>query len=298
MPSAWQGKYKLTANNYFCASVARNTGVCYAKYDYLTFVDDLSIMSPGLVAAVISSCNSSYTMAYGYKKVYNLEVDNGSVVNCLEHQAGIDSRWHLGPIANINGSSFFGYISLPLEHLLKVNGYDEICNSIGGEDYNLGVRLEKSGISLRYLNSSFYYESENVGSQDVSFFRIDPLLSNIEYKSLMNKFSIKTRWVENGRTDVSHLLLDMVFSGSCWTRGNNYNLRELREYILNGGKIDTTFSDNLQTCYGVFLKELDSVDPKRHIELMDTTPEERPVTEPYIPKQNVTKKFAWTKIGR
>ena len=44
-PSAFQGKYRLSNRDYFAASIPRNTGVCYAKYDYLIFVDDLSIFS-------------------------------------------------------------------------------------------------------------------------------------------------------------------------------------------------------------------------------------------------------------
>ena len=46
-PSPWQGKHRLTSRDCFSASLARNTGIGYAKHNYIVFIDDLSILSPG-----------------------------------------------------------------------------------------------------------------------------------------------------------------------------------------------------------------------------------------------------------
>ena len=288
-PSPWQGKYKLTQKDYFCAGSARNTGVCYAKYNYLVFVDDLSVMSPNLLGFIINSCNTNKTVAYGYKKVFNLNVEDGNIVTLTEHPAGIDSRWNLGPTANISGSNFFGYISIPLKTILDVNGYDEICNSLGGEDYNLGMRLEKNNVNLLYIRNSFYYETENIDQNDVTFCRIDPLLSQDEYNFLMKKYNITERIVPDGRNDLTHLTLDMLKRNKTWTEGNNYNLRELRTSIQNGGSFNNIFSNELKTIDGVYLTELDT-NPVRHL---DIQPDYVP-PPPVVKKTNNTK-FFWNK---
>lgn len=41
MPCMFQGLDKITKNNYFSASLPRNTGICHCKYDYICFIDDL-----------------------------------------------------------------------------------------------------------------------------------------------------------------------------------------------------------------------------------------------------------------
>jgi nucleoside-diphosphate-sugar epimerase len=77
MPSAYQGKNKLSKLNYFCCSIARNTGVCYAKYPYIAFIDDLSVMGNGSLHEIVNCANKNIVAAFAYKKVFNLEVEDG-----------------------------------------------------------------------------------------------------------------------------------------------------------------------------------------------------------------------------
>lgn len=51
-------------------------------------------------------------------------------------------------------------MSIPLEYMMHVNGYDEICARKGTEDCNLGARLHNAGYESRfkYNKHCFAYE--------------------------------------------------------------------------------------------------------------------------------------------
>ena len=58
-PSNIQGIYKLTKINYFSCSLARNTGICYVKYDYVAFIDDLSTFEEGSFDLILNFTTES-----------------------------------------------------------------------------------------------------------------------------------------------------------------------------------------------------------------------------------------------
>lgn len=257
-PSLVQGKMKITKINYHSCSIPRNTGVCYAKYNYLLFIDDLGVLYPNSFKYMLEYAYKKLVVGFSYKKVYDLSVENGIIKNCREHDGGIDSRikYFDKDFNKITGSSLFGYSASPLECLLKVNGYDEIHNTMGGEDYNYGIRLEKTGTPIYYSKKVLFYESEEWADQGNIFIRRDPLLSDEKYKNIMKKYKVVKRWDPNGRKDLSHLLLDLLTRNKYWTEGNDYNLKELREKIQNGGVFNTEFDKNMKLIDGVCVKDL------------------------------------------
>jgi glycosyltransferase involved in cell wall biosynthesis len=253
MPSPWQGKHKLTSRNCFSASLARNTGICYVSNSYVFFIDDLCVLEPGSFKHMVEYAQQNIVVAFAYKKVWDLEVDNGNITNKRETQAGTDSRWNQGPeFRRIGGSQLFGYSGSPLSILISVNGYDEICNSIGGEDYHYGMRIEKLNIPIFYSRNVIFYESEDLSDQGNVFLRRDPLLETDVYSNLLKKYGAAQRWVPNARTDISHFVLDLLTRNKSWTEGNNYNLVELRKTK----QFTTTFDPDLKTLDGVYLRDL------------------------------------------
>lgn len=256
-PSPWQGKYRLTTKDCFSASLARNTGICYAKHDYIVFVDDLSVLSPGSFKNIVEYSKQKFIVAFSYKKVWDLEIEDGKIKHKREEPSGLDTRWNQGSdFRKIGGSQLFGYSASPLSVLLSVNGYDEICNSIGGEDYHYGMRIEKLSIPIFYSKHVLFYESEDYADQGNVFLRRDPVISIDQYSLLMKKYEIHRRWNQGAKTDVSHLVLDMLLRNKSWTEGNDYHLTDLRNKIQNGGTFDTSFNPDLKTLDGIFLREL------------------------------------------
>ena len=254
-PSPWQGVHRLMSCNAFSASLSRNTGVCYARHPYLFFIDDLCVLAPGSFVHMIEYAKRNIIVGFSYKKVHDLVVTEGNIVNVREVSHGIDTRYHLDMFTRLPGSSLFGYSASPLSAILTVNGYDEICNSIAGEDYHYGIRVEKAGNEIYYSKHVLFYETEDT-MHEVTFLRRDPLLTEEDYANQMKRFNIHRRWNPNGRTDISHLVLDLLTRDKTWTEGNDYNLAELRNAIQNGGSFPATFDPDMKTIEGVFLRDL------------------------------------------
>jgi hypothetical protein len=255
-PSPWQGPHRLTKMDCFAASSSRNTGVCYVKHPYIVFVDDLSVMAPGSFSHIVQYAKESKVVAFSYAKVFELAVHNGSITGMREHAAGIDSRNYIqGSLTHVSGSQFYGYASISLNTLLKVNGYDDISSSHGYEDLDCGIRLEKLGESIYYSKDVKFYETEDI-SNEVCFHRRDPLLSDEKYTELLKQFNIDIRWDPKGRFDISHLLVDKLTRNKTWTDGNDYNLAELRKTIQNGGSFPSSFDPDMKTIEGIFLRDL------------------------------------------
>jgi hypothetical protein len=139
---------------------------------------------------------------------------------------------------------------------VKVNGYDELHNTMGGEDYNYGTRLEKTGTPIYYSKNVLFLESEELADQGNIFIRRDPLLDDSKYNMLLKKYGVVRRWDPSGRKDLSHLLLDLLTRNKSLAEGNDYNLSMLRTHILNGGGFKTKFDINEKLIDGVFIKDL------------------------------------------
>jgi hypothetical protein len=230
-PSAYQGKHRVTSKDYFCASIPRNTGALYIKNPYVVIVDDLSVMLPGSFKHLVDYATRKLTVAFAYKKVFDLEVQakTGNISGVRETLSGTDCRWNQDDgslFREISGGQFYGYASYPLEVFLKVNGYDEICNANGGEDYHFGIRLQKSGEKIYYSRLVVFYESEE--GDGTAFFKRDPLFTLEEYANFMQKYNVTTRFQQDGRLDMSHFILDLLTREKYWTEGNNYNISDLR----------------------------------------------------------------------
>lgn len=223
-PSVWQGPERLTGRDYFCAASVRNTAFAYARGEHVIFVDDLSVVLPGWLKAHVHAAQHGYVLCGTTCKQKGIRVDaDGHVVDYTPFPPGQDSRIPqiVGELMTCSGSWLFGgTFSVPLELALRVNGQDEINDTIGGEDYDFGIRLERAGGVIRIARSCRTFEDEDGHHAEAPMMRLDK------------------PWPGPDGPYTSNYLLNTLVRDHArsWTIGNGYNLRELRETILNGGR--------------------------------------------------------------
>lgn len=243
-PTVWQGKHRLTKRDYFAASNTRNTGLCLAEDGYIVYVDDLSVLLPGWFQQVKEAAEGGWIACGAYAKVKELKVENGVVKSFLGlpngfskepsiaeqvetacrsgFPGGLDSRITFATGSDVphecGGSWMFGAsCAIPLEALLKINGWDEDADSMGSEDYLCGIMLERAGLKFKYCKRMMTLESEEAHHEDPPFLRI-----------------IKG---PPGKTDSSHRILNWVMGGNRTSAPNYFGeggIRALRKKVLAG----------------------------------------------------------------
>lgn len=220
MPNVWQGTYRLTKQDYFAASIARNTAICHAEDGYIAIVDDLSVLLPGWLTRVKAAQAEGVVFCGAYEKVMGIQVVNGAVTGFRTHPGGMDTRNHQGFTMEpqpCGGTWFYGAsAAFPVEAALEVNGFDDDTASMGSEDYVFGFMLEQTGYKLFYDRRMKTLESEeghHIG---------EPMLRIIKPVP---------------KPDASHAMLNMVLSGGRKSAPNYFSeggIRTLRQRILAG----------------------------------------------------------------
>lgn len=238
-PDAGQGPHKQTKENLFAASLARNTGVCYAKHPYVCFIDDLCWLTDNSFQKIVECAKLNVIVAFAYKKIFDLVIENNKLISTgvinADHRLSI---YNPDFLTEISGTHLFGYSACPLAEILKINGYDQITDGIGFDDVYFGVRLERAGNKIYYHSGIIFLETEDNCDVGHIFKRIDPLLTKEEYFKILGSYGTIDRWDKDGRFDSSHILLDLLLRPSYYSEGNNYNLSELRNVIMNDPNTD------------------------------------------------------------
>jgi hypothetical protein len=244
-PSPYSGPYRKTTHEYSAISSARNTGLVYARSPYVVFNDDSGVLVDGWWEEVRRAASVGYVVGGSYENRLDLDVEEGRVEDPAPRPDSldlIDSRWELGDdeaLVQVAGGQLFGCgLGAPRELLLAVNGFDELCDPIGGEDINLGLRLEWSGARLFYsrrmrmIKDGARHRSDKVVRLDRGHARGD-LLDEQRYMALLQRFGVGARTFADGRLDCGHLCLDILY-GTRTVRalGNGYDLATLTEAEL------------------------------------------------------------------
>jgi len=222
---------RRTSRDFFSAASARNTGVVHATAPYLVFVDDLSVPMANWWAEVRAAAGSGEVVAGAYQKHFEMVVDAGVLISSRATPAGRDSRWDQGNDTSsvaIGGSQLFGSsFGAPRELLLELNGFDEMCDSIGGEDWHFGVRVEWTGAAIRYSRRMLTIESEELHHVGAPACRLDKTAPPSAYIRRLREFGVTDRQFE-GQWDSSHMILDILFgTRTTQTHGNYYLLSAL-----------------------------------------------------------------------
>lgn len=177
-PTVWQGPGRLTKADYFAAANARNTALGLAPDGWIAFVDDLSVLMPGWLAAVREAMQGNYIACGAYRKVKDMVVEGGELKSFTNHPPGLDPRWSGGSSDHAkpcDGAWLFGCsLVAPVEAFLQINGYPEVCDGMGYEDCVTGKAIERNGWSIRYDRRMLTYESEELHTQTPIMRREDP----------------------------------------------------------------------------------------------------------------------------
>jgi len=218
-PTVWQGTHRLTTRDYFAAANARNTALCLAPDGWIAYVDDLSVLLPGWLAAVRQAMQTGYVALGAYRKVLGLEVVDGEVRSFVDHPSGHDSRWGWGKddrAVRQGAGAFFGCsVAMPIELLLRVNGWDEgLCDGMGYEDAAMGLRLDRIGADMRYDRRMLTYESEEMHHVGEPMIRVDKKIDGPNGPDASHAMLRQVREISRSSADNKHLVL-----GIRWLRG-------------------------------------------------------------------------------
>ncbi len=181
-PTPWQGAHRQTSRDWFAASNARNTALIVADGKTFVGVDDLSVPMMGWWDQIKHAAVHGYLAMGAYRKVRELQVfksnaldNNSRVVSFNDDGKGHDSRWGTGSnggIVPITGANLYGCnFALPLDKALRVDGFDSWCDRLGAEDYDFGLRVERTGCACYYNRNMLTYESMEGHEDEPSFKR-------------------------------------------------------------------------------------------------------------------------------
>lgn len=229
-PTVMNGPHRRTSRDLHAASSARNTGLVAASQPYVVFVDDCAALAPTWWSAVREASRHHYVVGGSYEKRRSMEVRGGTVV--AGDPSARDVRWDSGRddrVVPIPASHLFGCtLGAPREAMVELNGFDEICDGTGGEDCQLGLRLEHAGYRLFYDRSMHTIEADDVyTSEGQTRRRIDPVLAEQAYMAHLAAHGVRHRST-TGRLDAGHLVLDLVLgTRATVSLGNHFDVAEL-----------------------------------------------------------------------
>lgn len=216
-PTVWQGPHRLTKEDWWAISSARNTGICLCQTDFICFVDDSCVLMPGFIKAIQRAMKEEYAVAGSYEKRCGMKVESGKIVEPGE-VIGLDPRnpghRRFEPIMTYGGDYFGCLTALPLEWCLEMNGWSEDCDGLGLEDVVFGNMLVRNGHITKF----------------------DPSFQIIEDRPRDSGWGMPKR-TDKGVSprDKSHALLER-HNGKKRCTDYQIDLRTEREKVLAGGK--------------------------------------------------------------
>lgn len=230
-PSPYSGPHRLTQREYAAPASARNTGIVHAAHPYVVFVDDLSVPGPQWWGAARDAARHGYVVGGAYAKHLELVVVNGELLDSRPAPGGLDSRSQINAatkLVQVGGGALYGCsFGAPRRLLLELNGLDELCDSIMGEDSQLGYRIEHAKIPIYYDRRMFTVESEELHRQVDPPARLNELIHPALYMARLREFGVLRR-TRRGAWDASHLLFDIVHGTRVReSLGNYYRLADL-----------------------------------------------------------------------
>ncbi len=211
-PTIWQGKHRITKEDWWAKSNAMNTAIILCRTDFIAFVDDRCVLGGKWLECVKDSMEGNYAVVGSYEKRSNMKVENGVILDRGVSLGEDEREQHPFPIPTRDW--YGGSCALPLEWCLAVNGFSEdMCDGLGSEDSMFGVTLRNSGFEMKYDSRMRIIEDRTPSEIDGALKRADK-----EVHSGMNAKSwaiVKAFWQQDNS-------------------GNSYDIRQHRARVQAG----------------------------------------------------------------
>ena len=166
-PTIWQGEHRVTKQDWWAMSSARNTVFALADTEWVACVDDRCKPAPGWLDAVRRAQEGGYVVCGGYEKRHGMGADTTGAIGT---RVAVDNRFEHHPtgLANASGGYLYGCtFALPLEWALAVNGFEEGCDGQSAEDYIFGMNLVNAGYRLDYDPKMWVIQDRSPGQENI-----------------------------------------------------------------------------------------------------------------------------------
>lgn len=213
-PTIWQGKHRITKEDWWAVSNARNTGICLCRTEWIAFLDDRCVLMPTWLQAIRNAMEGNYAVCGTYEKRHNMTVENGVIKNG-GIVTGRDNRDNgREPFARtVDGGYWYGCTNaLPLEWALNIGGYPEDkCDGLSFEDIPFGMMLRNNAYAIKF----------------------DPTMKMIEDRT-PEKLGTAMKRSDYGVSpnDKSHAVLNHFRQAR--HSGNSFDIRSVRDAVLRG----------------------------------------------------------------
>ena len=197
-PSVWQGPHRLTKEDWFAASNSRNTALIVTEPGYLAYVDDLSVLMPGWLRAVLEHQNAGRFAFGAYGKSKKMVVRDGILISHEPHARDNRIPQVTADVTPCQGRWLYGCsLCGPVDHFLEVGGWPEICDGLGFEDCVFGHALENRGYQMVFDRRMLTIESEEDHHREPAFKRSDYGVSPNDKSHAVLNIGKQSRYFEN-----------------------------------------------------------------------------------------------------
>lgn len=178
-PTLWQGPHKITSQEWWAASNARNTGLCLAKSEWIAFLDDRCVPAPSWMEAVREAMDGGYMVFGSYEKRHGMKVENGRIIEPGTLNS-MDNRWeHMeqhqlpNPYPCTGNYCYGCSIAMPLDWALQIGGFEEAMDGMGFEDVIFGLMAQNNGYPMRYDMRMHVVQDRTPGLTGITYRRED-----------------------------------------------------------------------------------------------------------------------------